>query len=64
MLIGCICCHGPLDGAGQCPMCDYDMAAADAEIERMLTEAEHKKEEREKGLWHWIDANGQTVRKT
>ncbi len=22
-MIGCICCHGPLDDEGLCPMCDW-----------------------------------------
>jgi hypothetical protein len=46
MLIGCIRCHGPLDGAQLCPMCDYDMEAWNRDIERRLSEAE---------MWGWSE---------
>ena len=46
MLIGCIRCHGSLDGNDECPMCDYDMAAEDVRIDAMLAVAEGEKIER------------------
>lgn len=38
MMIGCIRCHGPLDGDRQCPMCDYK--SDDAQIDAALAAAE------------------------
>lgn len=45
MLIGCIRCHGPLDGDDKCPMCDYNHQAQDAAIDKMLDEAEQRQRE-------------------
>lgn len=41
-MIGCICCHGPTDSAGDCPICDAPRTPEDRIVRAIIDKAAEK----------------------